>query len=63
MNPFIEYFNEHKNYNSLIILTDGHIGERTKNSFKPVLTVLCSSGANIEETKENGWGNVIKINL
>ena len=63
MNPFIEYFNEHKNYNSLIILTDGHIGERTKNSFKPVLTVLCSKGANIEETKENGWGNVIKINL
>ena len=62
MNPFIKYFNEHKNYNSLIILTDGEIGERTENSFKPVLTVLCSKG-NVDDVKENGWGNVIKITL
>jgi predicted metal-dependent peptidase len=61
MNPFIEYFNSNKKYNSLIILTDGEIGEKTVNTFKPMLTVLCSKGANIEEVKENGWGNVIKI--
>lgn len=61
MNPFIEYINKHRQYNSLIILTDGHIGERTENSFKPTLTVLCSKGAEIDEVKENGWGNVIKI--
>lgn len=61
MNPFIEYFNDNRKYNSLIILTDGAIGEKTVNTFKPMLLVLCSNGATIEEVKENGWGNTIKI--
>jgi predicted metal-dependent peptidase len=61
MNPFITYFNENRQYNSLIILTDGHIGNREVKSFKPMLTVLCSHGEKIEAVKENGWGNVIKI--
>jgi len=61
MNPFIEYFNEHKQYNSLIILTDGAIGEKTVNTFKPMLMVLCSSGETVETVQSNGWGNVIKI--
>ena len=61
MNPFIKYFNDHKQYNSLIILTDGFIGERTVKSFKPMLTVLCSDGNDIDSVKEEGWGNVIKI--
>jgi len=61
MNPFIEYFNEHKQYNSLIILTDGAIGEKTVNTFKPMLMVLCSAGETVETVQSNGWGNVIKI--
>jgi predicted metal-dependent peptidase len=61
MNPFITYFNEHRQYNSLIILTDGYIGDRTVNTFKPMLTVICSNGEKIEVLKENGWGNIIKI--
>ena len=63
MNPFIEYFNKHKEFNSLIILTDGYIGSRAVQSFKPTLLVLCSNGESIEIVKENGWGNTIKINL
>ena len=63
MNPFIEYFNKHKEFNSLIILTDGYIGSRTIQSFKPTLLVICSNGESIEVVKENGWGNTIKINL
>ena len=62
MNPFIKYFNENRQFNSLIILTDGEIGNREINSFKPMLTVLCSTGASIDTVKEAGWGNVIKIN-
>lgn len=61
MNPFIEYVNKHKQYSSLIVLTDGYIGEKTSNTLKPMLTVLCSRGEEIEVVKENGWGNVIKI--
>jgi predicted metal-dependent peptidase len=61
MNPFIDYVNKHKQYNSLIILTDGFIGEKTLNTLKPTLTVLCSNGASVEEVKNNGWGNTIKI--
>jgi hypothetical protein len=61
MNPFIEYFNQHKQYNSLIILTDGAIGEKTINTFKPMLMVLCSAGETIETVQSNGWGNTIKI--
>ena len=61
MNPFIEYFNEHKQYNSLIILTDGAIGEKTANTFKPTLMVICSTGEKVEKVQANGWGNVIKI--
>ena len=61
MNPFIEYFNDNRKYNSLIILTDGAIGEKTVNTFKPMLLVLCSNSTTIEEVKENGWGNTIKI--
>jgi predicted metal-dependent peptidase len=63
MNPFIEYFNKHKEFNSLIILTDGYIGSRAVQSFKPTLLVICSNGESIEVVKENGWGNTIKINL
>ena len=61
MNPFIDYANKHKQYSSLIVLTDGFIGEKTSNTFKPMLTVICSNGEKIETVKENGWGNVIKI--
>ena len=61
MNPFIDYINKHKQYSSLIILTDGFIGEKTSNTFKPMLTVICSNGETIETVKENGWGNIIKI--
>ena len=63
MNPFIEYFNKHKEFNSLIILTDGYIGSREVTSFKPTLLVICSKGESVEVVKENGWGNTIKINL
>jgi predicted metal-dependent peptidase len=61
MNPFITYFNKHKQYNSLVILTDGHIGEKNVNTFKPMITVLCSEGNSIQDVKDNGWGNVIKM--
>lgn len=61
MNPFIDYINQHKQYSSLIILTDGFIGEKTSNTFKPMLTVLCSNGDTIENVRKNGWGNTIKI--
>jgi len=61
MNPFIQYINENRQYNSLIILTDGFIGNREISTFKPMLTVLCSRGANVNEVVENGWGNVIKM--
>ena len=61
MNPFITYFNEHRQYNSLIILTDGFIGNRTVNTFKPTLMVICSKGEKIETVRDSGWGNIIKI--
>jgi predicted metal-dependent peptidase len=61
MNPFIDYVNQHKQYSSLIILTDGYIGGKTSNTFKPMLTVLCSNGNTIENVKQDGWGNIIKI--
>jgi predicted metal-dependent peptidase len=63
MNPFIAYFNEHKEFNSLIILTDGHIGENTVKTFKPMMMVICSSGDDVKSVKENGWGHTIKIGL
>jgi predicted metal-dependent peptidase len=63
MNPFIAYFNDHKEFNSLIILTDGHIGENTVKTFKPMMMVICSSGDDVESVKENGWGHTIKIGL
>jgi len=63
MNPFIEYFNQNKQYTNLIILTDGFIGGNTVKTFRPTLMVLCSNGASVEEVKENGWGSSIKINL
>lgn len=63
MNPFIEYFNQNKQYTNLIILTDGFIGGNTVKTFKPTLMVLCSKGASVEEVQENGWGSTIKISL
>jgi predicted metal-dependent peptidase len=63
MNPFIEYFNKHKEFNSLIILTDGYIGNNEVKSFKPTLMVISSNGADVETIREAGWGNTIKINL
>ena len=63
MNPFIEYFNKHKEFNSLIILTDGYIGNNEVKSFKPTLMVISSKGESVEIVKENGWGNTIKISL
>jgi len=62
MNMFIEFFNKNKEYNSLIILTDGHIGQNEIKSFKPVLMVISSNGDSVENVKNNGWGNTIKIN-
>lgn len=61
MNPFIEYINKNKQYNSLVILTDGYIGSKDINTLKPMLTVICSNGESIETVRNNGWGNVIKI--
>ena len=63
MNPFIKYFNEHKEFNSLIILTDGYIGENNTKSFKPTIMVITADGENVDTVKENGWGNTIKMNL
>ena len=63
MNPFIEYFNKHKEFNSLIILTDGFIGNNTVKSFKPTLMVISSNGADVEIVRNTGWGNTIKISL
>jgi predicted metal-dependent peptidase len=63
MNPFITYFNEHREFNSLIILTDGYIGENKVKTFKPMMMVICSNGDNVESVKENGWGHTIKISL
>jgi predicted metal-dependent peptidase len=63
MNPFIEYFNKHKEFNSLIILTDGYIGSNTVKSFKPTIMVITADGENVDTVKENGWGNTIKMNL
>jgi predicted metal-dependent peptidase len=63
MNPFIEYFNKHKEFNSLIILTDGYIGSNTVKSFKPTIMVITADGENVDIVKENGWGNTIKMNL
>lgn len=56
MNPFIEYFNQNRQYTNLIILTDGFIGDNTVKTFRPTLMVLCSNGASVENVKENGWG-------
>ena len=61
MNPFVEYVNKHKEYSNLIILTDGFIPERSVNTFKPLLTVVCSNGEKLETVKEGGWINTIKI--
>ena len=61
MNPFVEYFNKNRQYNSLVILTDGFIPEKSVNTFKPLLTVICSKGEKVEKVKELGWNNVIKI--
>ena len=61
MNPFIEYVNKHKQYSNLIVLTDGHIPERSLNTFKPLLTVICSDGNDVDKVKELGWANTIKI--
>jgi len=63
MNPFIEYFNKHKEFNSLIILTDGYIGNNTVKSFKPTIMVITADGESVDTVKENGWGNTIKMNL
>ena len=63
MNPFIEYFNKHKEFNSLIILTDGYIGSNTVKSFKPTIMVITADGESVDTVKENGWGNTIKMNL
>lgn len=63
MNPFIEYFNKHKEFNSLIILTDGYIGSNTVKSFKPTIMVITADGESVDIVKENGWGNTIKMNL
>jgi predicted metal-dependent peptidase len=60
MNPIIEYFNEHRQYSSLIILTDGFIGGRTVRSHKPTMMVLCKKGADAEEIQKS-WGHTIKI--
>ena len=60
MNPIIEYFNKNRQYSNLVILTDGYIGERTVNSFKPTMMVLSNHGAKIDEVKES-WGHTIKI--
>jgi predicted metal-dependent peptidase len=61
MNPFIEYVNKHKEYSNLIILTDGFIPKRSVNTFKPLLTVVCSNGEELETVREEGWTNTIKI--
>jgi predicted metal-dependent peptidase len=61
MNPFIEYVNKHKEYSNLIILTDGFIPKRSINTFKPLLTVVCSNGEKLETVREEGWTNTIKI--
>jgi predicted metal-dependent peptidase len=63
MNPFITYFNEHREFNSLIILTDGYIGNNEVKTFKPKMMVICSNGEDIETVKQNGWGHTIKISL
>jgi predicted metal-dependent peptidase len=60
MNPIIEYFNKNRQYSNLIILTDGHIGERTVSSFKPTMMVISSHGAKVSAVKES-WGHTIKI--
>jgi len=60
MNPIIEYFNEQRHYSSLIILTDGFIGERNVRSYKPTMMVLCKAGADMETVKQS-WGHTIKI--
>jgi predicted metal-dependent peptidase len=61
MNPIIEYFNKNRQYSNLVILTDGYIGERTVNSFKPTMMVISRHGANIEDVKKSDWGHTIKI--
>ena len=61
MNPFVEYFNKNRQYNSLVILTDGFIPEKSVTTFKPLLTVICSKGEKVEKVKELGWNNAIKI--
>ena len=61
MNTFVTYFNKNREYNSLIILTDGFIPEKSVNTFKPMLMVICSKGEKVEKVKELNWNNVIKI--
>jgi predicted metal-dependent peptidase len=61
MNPFVKYLNENRQYNSLVILTDGFIPEKSVTTFKPLLTVICSKGEKVEKVKELNWNNVIKI--
>jgi predicted metal-dependent peptidase len=61
MNPFVKYLNEHRQYNSLIVLTDGYIPEKSTSTFKPMLMVLSSNGADVESVKELNWKNIIKI--
>ena len=61
MNPIIDYFNQKPIYNSLIILTDGFVGEKTSNMFKPMLMVITKDGESLDNLKTNGWENCIKM--
>lgn len=62
MSPIIEYYNEHhKDYNTLIILTDGECESEPTKARTQMLWVICSGGIDIKNI-EQFPGAKVKIN-
>jgi predicted metal-dependent peptidase len=62
MSPIIEYYNKHhKEYNTLIILTDGECESEPVKARTQMLWVICSSGIDIKKI-EQFPGAKVKIN-
>jgi len=62
MSPIIEYYNEHhKEYNTLIILTDGECESEPAKARTQMLWVICSGGVDVKKI-EQFPGAKVKIN-
>lgn len=61
LNPIIDLVNDNpQKYNSLVLFTDGYIGSQESKCSKPLLTIICAHGCNVEDLA--GWqGLKVKI--